>query len=183
MTTAAHCCWGKFEPFFFFFCESEKERQQEGSVARIQYITSSSSTSHRCSIWLRFGQFGGQVGTSASLLCSSNHEPFLLCETTHYPADGGKNPPSGLLPMDTTSWCHLKKKKENGTQKSRPAFSVALRTGPDAHSCIVLEPSVVNMDHHGTWVWLVFFYWQQQWWRYFKTHWAQLTGKGILKMT
>lgn len=122
MTTAAHCCWGKFEPFFFFFCESEKERQQEGSVARIQYITSSSSTSHRCSIWLRFGQFGGQVGTSASLLCSSNHEPFLLCETTHYPADGGKNPPSGLLPMDTTSWCHLKKKKKMGLRSPGQPF-------------------------------------------------------------
>ena len=36
-----------------------------------------SSTSNRCSVWLRSGVFGGQVNTSNSLLCSSNHpEPF-----------------------------------------------------------------------------------------------------------
>ncbi|XP_051801618.1 vascular endothelial growth factor C isoform X3 [Acanthochromis polyacanthus] len=46
-----------------------------------------SSTSHRCSIGLRFGEFGGQVNTSNFLLCSSNHsKPFLLCGTMHYPA-------------------------------------------------------------------------------------------------
>ena len=32
-----------------------------------------SSTSHRCSIGLRSGEFGGQVNTSNLLLCSSNH--------------------------------------------------------------------------------------------------------------
>jgi len=31
------------------------------------------STSHRCSFGLRSGEFGGQVNTSNSLLCSSNH--------------------------------------------------------------------------------------------------------------
>ena len=37
------------------------------------WIRTPGSSSYRCSAGLRYGEFGGQVNTSNSLLCSSNH--------------------------------------------------------------------------------------------------------------
>ena len=68
-------------------------------------LTFLSSTSHRCLIGLRSGEFGGQVNISNSLVCSSNHSWTILA-LLHSVLSSWKRPqPSGnTISMKGCTW-------------------------------------------------------------------------------
>lgn len=118
----------------------ERERQQEGSVARIQYVTSSSSTSHSLiEMWNLEAKETPQI---CYCPLQTIPEPCLLSGRAHYCAERGLGrfalfPKSLLAPREAThthTWSCLLKKM---IRKFRPPSSIAVWSSPDVDRHIV----------------------------------------------